>query len=91
MKLFKNFYLIFISMTLIFVSMLCGGCDKSEGKIDFSELQENSTINSIPEKLANGEADIAFLSTGAYISYKGAYPIELPNASVKPLNLFMGI
>lgn len=126
MKLFKNFYLIFISMTLIFVSMLCGGCDKSEGKIDFSELQENSTINSIPEKtplriafasvispidtrksyhvlidelsrqldqpvvliqkktyeelnvlLANGEADIAFLSTGAYISYKGAYPIEL--------------
>lgn len=51
MKLFKNFYLIFISMTLIFVSMLCGGCDKSEGKIDFSELQENSTINSIPEKL----------------------------------------
>ncbi|WP_278850646.1 hypothetical protein [Megamonas funiformis] len=50
MKLFKIFYLIFISMTLIFVSMLCDGCDKSEGKIDFSELQENSTINSIPEK-----------------------------------------
>ena len=132
MKLFKNFYLIFISMTLIFVSMLCGGCDKSEGKIDFSELQENSTINSIPEKtplriafasvispidtrksyhvlidelsrqldqavvliqkktyeelnvlLANGEADIAFLSTGAYMSKaireiaKGNYNISL--------------
>ena len=54
-------------------------------------LIQKKTYEELNVLLANGEADIAFLSTGAYISYKGAYPIELPNASVKPLNLFMGI
>lgn len=126
MKYSKVFSLGFILSFILLILTVCSGCDKVNGKIDFSKIQENPKINPITEEpplrvafasvispsdtrqsyqiiikelskklnrpvvliqkktyeelnvlLANGEADIAFLSTGAYLSYKGAYPIEL--------------
>lgn len=40
-------------------------------------LIQKKTYDELKTLLSNGETDIAFLSTGAYISYKGRVPIEL--------------
>lgn len=40
-------------------------------------LIQKKTYDELKTLLSNGETDIAFLSTGAYISYRGKVPIEL--------------
>lgn len=40
-------------------------------------LIQKKTYDELKTLLSNGETDIAFISTGAYISYKGRVPIEL--------------
>ncbi len=40
-------------------------------------LMQRKTYKELNELLSNGEVDIAFLSTGAYSSYRGAEPIEM--------------
>lgn len=118
----------YLRLGLLLLCLLCAGCEKMQGNIDFTQTQEvaeseqaannaekplriafasiispietrksyqemvqyiakqmgrpavliqRKTYEELNMLLAAGEADIAFVSTGAYTSYNGVTPLEL--------------
>lgn len=121
----------YLKILMVLLCLLCTGCEKMQGDIDFSQVQEDtvtqqnqgsnasgqrtlriafaSVISPIETRksyqemvkyiseqlgepavlvqrktyeelnmlLASGEADVAFVSTGAYTTYNGMIPLEL--------------
>lgn len=121
-----NRLLLAVSLIMIGIIFICAGCDRPQGRIDFTQTQENTAsvedkseaplriafasvmspketrqsyqilVNYISQQshrpavllqrrtyeelnslMSNGDADIAFFSTGAYSAYRGKTPIEL--------------